>query len=328
MASAEHKSIALQVARESVVLLKNAGNLLPLERSTVKNVAVIGARANDVLPDFYGGQPPYAVTPLAAIQAKMGSGAVRYAIDNQDGAAVRAARGADVAIVVVGNHPTCGRKPMELLGSLMVSTNSHCKVEGEGMESNDRSSLTLEQEGLVRTVWQANPKTVVVLLASAPYAIDWTQENVPAIMHISHGSQEEGNGVADVLFGDYNPAGRLVQTWVKSLEQLPPMPDYNIRHGRTYQYFKGEPLYPFGFGLSYTTFEYRNLRAEGGMLSVDVRNSGSRDGDEVVQFYASYVGSKMERPAKQLVGYARVPVGQGTDQDSDDAVGRDGGVLG
>jgi beta-glucosidase len=131
---------------------------------------------------------------------------------------------------------------------------------------------------------------------------------------MAHNSQEEGNALADVLFGDYNPAGRLVQTWVKSMDDLPPMLDYNIRHGRTYMYFKGEPLYPFGYGLSYTTFAYSKLRTDaprlvkGGMVtvSVDVRNTGKRDGQEVVQLYVSHVGSKVERPIKELKGFQRV----------------------
>ena len=312
VASQEHKAIALQVAREAVVLLKNTGNLLPLNRSALKRVAVIGPRANDVLPDFYGGQPPYAVTPLDAIKAKLDAGAVvTYAAGNQDGAAEKAARAAEAAIVVVGNHPTCGREPMEMLQSLMVSKDTHCTAPDEGMESSDRASLTLEQEELVQAVYKANPKTVVVLVSSGPYAINWTQENVPAILHTSHGSQEEGNGIADVLFGDYNPAGRLTQTWVTSLEQLPPMMDYDIRHGRTYMYLRGEPLYPFGFGLSYTTFQYSDLRLASGTLRVNVKNTGSRDGDEVVQFYASYIESKVKRPLKQLVGFDRVHIARG-----------------
>ena len=114
---------------------------------------------------------------------------------------------------------------------------------------------------------------------------------------MAHTSQEEGNAVADVLFGDYNPAGRLVATWVNSLNDLPPMMDYDIRKGRTYMYFKGQPLYPFGFGLSYTTFEYSNLRTSADsvnaagevVVSVDVKNTGTRAGDEVVQMYVKRV---------------------------------------
>ena len=316
--SPQHNAIALQVARESVVLLKNAQNLLPLDRHAIKTLAVIGPRANEVLPDFYGGVPPYAVTPLAAIRAKVGSGVeVRHVVDNTDGAAVKAAQSADLAIVVVGNHPTCGRTAQQLIQGLIAT--SGCAVPSEGMEGSDRQTLTLEQEDLVKQVLQANPKTVVVLISSAPYAITWTQQNVPAIIHMSHNSQEEGNAIADVLFGDYNPGGRLVHTWPKSTDQLPPMMDYNIRHGRTYMYAKEEPLYPFGFGLSYTTFQYANLRSSskallgGGAItiSVDVTNTGARDGDEVVEFYVRHLGSKVERPARELKGFGRVNIPHG-----------------
>ena len=107
-----------------------------------------------------------------------------------------------------------------------------------------------------------NPKTVVILVSSFPFAINWTQSNVPAILHMAHSSQDEGTALAKVLFGDYNPGGHLVTTWPKSVDQLPAMMDYDIRHGRTYMYFKGEPLYPFGYGLSYTSFAYKNVRVD------------------------------------------------------------------
>jgi beta-glucosidase len=175
------------------------------------------------------------------------------------------------------------------------------------------------QEDLVKQVFAANPKTVVVLVASFPYAINWAQENVPAIVHLANSSQELGNGLADVLFGDYNPAGRTCQTWPKSLDQIPPMMDYNIRDGRTYMYFKGEPLYPFGFGLSYTTFAYSNLRTSAALLnakgsldiSVDVKNTGKRAGDEVVQLYIKHIGSAVDRPSKELRAFKRVPIKAG-----------------
>jgi beta-glucosidase len=136
---------------------------------------------------------------------------------------------------------------------------------------------------------------------------------------MAHNSQEEGNALADVLFGDYNPAGRLVQTWVKSIGDLQPMMDYNIRNGRTYMYFTGEALYPFGYGLSYTTFAYSNLRTSTSRLardgqvtvSVNVRNAGKRDGEEVVQLYVKHMGSKVERPNKELKGFQRVALKAG-----------------
>ncbi|HWW75218.1 MAG TPA: glycoside hydrolase family 3 C-terminal domain-containing protein, partial [Pyrinomonadaceae bacterium] len=300
--TAAHKSLARLVTQKSIVLLKNSGRLLPLDRTKLKSIAVIGPRADDVLLDWYSGTPPYTVTPLEGIKEKVGPGVeVKYAADNAGGEAVNAARSSDVAIVVVGNHPTC------------AAGWEQCPVASDGKEAVDRRSINLEQEELIKQVFEANPNTVVVLRASFPYAINWTQANVPAVVHLTNNSQEEGHALADVLFGDYNPAGRLVQTWPRSIEQLPPMLDYDIRHGRTYMYFKGGPLYPFGHGLSYTTFAYANLRApeslpDGGSInvSVDVKNTGARAGEEVVQLYVRHVGSKVERPLRELKGFARV----------------------
>ena len=320
--SAEHKAVALQVARESVVLLKNENDFLPLDRKKVKSIAVIGALANVVLPDFYGGAPPYTVTPLAAIKSKAGPRiTVTYAADNSNGEAVKAAKDADIAIVVAGNHPTCNRTPPQLLASLMTSVSpvANCPVAGEGMESSDRQSLDLAEEGLIKEVYAANPKTVVVLVASAPFTIVWTAEHVPAILHTSHNGQEEGTSIAEVLFGDYNPSGRLVQTWVRSIDQLPPMMDYNIRHGRTYMYMKDAPLYPFGYGLSYTKFRYASAcpavdtLPQDGEIScgVEIENTGSRSGDEVVELYVHHLGSKVERPLKELKGFERVTIPAG-----------------
>ena len=164
---------------------------------------------------------------------------------------------------------------------------------------------------------RANPKTIVVLKSSFPYSMSAVIQNAPAILHMAHSSQEEGNALADVLFGDYNPAGRLSVTWPKSLDDLPPMMDYDIRKGRTYMYSKAEPEYPFGYGLSYTTFEYSNLKTSAETVpgkgeisvSVDVKNTGKRAGDEVVQLYVKYEGSAVERPIKQLRGFQRVTIG-------------------
>ena len=296
----KHKRVALDVARESVVLLKNANGFLPLDKNAIKSIAVVGPRAGEVSIDLYGGRPPYAITPLQGIQGKVAPAAtVNYAAGNEDGAAVKAARSSDVAVVVVGNHPTCNATNLAAIFNIDVSSKP-CADPGEGREGRDRESISLSQEELIKQVYAANPKTVVVLVSSFPYAINWTQENVPAILHIAHAAQEQGTAIADVLFGDYNPAGRLNQTWPKSLDQLPPMMDYDIRHGRTYTYFKGEPLYPFGYGLSYTSFRYSHLRFHSGTVQVDVTNTGKRPGDEVVQLYEWRAG------LKQLRGFQRV----------------------
>jgi beta-glucosidase len=307
----ENKLLARQVTQEAIVLLKNQNNLLPLDKSKLKSIAVVGQRSNDVAWDWYSGAYPYSVTPLDGIKSRVGPGVnVNFALNNDNNAAVEAAKASDVAIVVVGNHPTCET----------MSYGGKCDPS-EGKESIDRVSIDLQpaQEQLIKDVFQANPRTIVVLKASFPFAINWAHENVPAIVHMAHNSQEEGNALADVLFGDYNPAGRLVQTWVKSLDDLPPMMDYNICNGRTYMYFKGQPLYPFGYGLSYTTFAYSNLRTsisrltkDGQMtVSVRVRNTGKRDGQEVVQLYVKHLGSKVERPIKELKGFQRVALKAG-----------------
>jgi beta-glucosidase len=144
--------------------------------------------------------------------------------------------------------------------------------------------------------------------------LPWAAENATTILHMTHASQEQGNALADVLFGDADPGGRLAQTWPRSLDQLPPMMDYDVRRGRTYMHFRGEPQYPFGHGLSYTTFSLANLRtstdkiARNGTVSVDVdvANTGSRSGDEIVQLYVRYPESKVDRPLKQLRGFQRV----------------------
>jgi beta-glucosidase len=305
-----HKAVARLVTQKSIVLLKNSKRLLPLDRSKLKSIAVVGPRADEVLLDWYSGTPPYTVTPFAGIKAGAGPNVtVLCATNNDDGTAVRLARSADVAIVCVGNHPLGG--PDQKWGEVSVPS--------EGREAVDRKSITLEQETLIKQVYAANPKTVVVLISSFPYAINWTQQHVPAIVHLTQNSQELGNALADVLFGDYNPAGRLVQTWPRSLDQLPPMMDYNIRHGRTYMYFKGKPLYPFGYGRSYTTFKYSRLKTSSATLardgaitvSVDVRNTGRRAGEEVVQLYVKHLQSGVQRPLKELRGFRRVPLQPG-----------------
>ena len=298
----KHKALALRAAQESIVLLKNSANLLPLDKRSLKSIAVIGPRANEVLLDWYSGTPPYRISPLEGIKSAVGDAVkVNYASDGE--ASVRLARESDVAIVCVGNHPNGG----------FDTQWARVSVPSEGREAVDRQSITLEQEELIKAVFKANPKTIVVLKSSFPYAIDWTQENVRAILHMALNSQEEGHALASVLFGDYNPAGRLVQTWPKSLEQLPPMMDYDIRHGRTYMYFREEPLYPFGYGLSYTTFAYRDLKVTRNGESIDasvtLKNTGRRVGDEVVQLYVKHLNSKVARPLKELKAFTRITLG-------------------
>lgn len=301
--SKAHQKIALEATQKSIVLLKNHSGMLPLAKEKIKTLAIIGNRADQVLLDWYSGTPPYVVTPLQGIKNKLGKDVeILYAKNNADGKAVEIAQKADAVIVVVGNHPVCD------------AGWNNCPLPSEGKESVDRQSLTLEQEDLIKLVYQANSKTVVVLITSFPYAINWTQEHLPAILQMTHNSQEQGTALADVLFGDYNPAGRLTQTWVKDITDLPDLLDYDIRHGRTYQYFKGKPLYAFGHGLSYTQFQYHSVKTDSETISkngelkvsVSISNSGDKDGEEVVQLYVKSIQSKVERPQKELKAFQRV----------------------
>ncbi len=301
----EHKALARKVTDESIVLLKNENHALPLEVSKLKSIAVIGPYADQVLLDWYSGTPPYSISPLEGIRKRAGEGVKVGFADGKDvDAAVKLARDSDVVIAVVGNHPTCN------------AGWAKCPLPSDGKEAIDRKSLTLEQEELVKQINAANPRTVVALLANFPFAINWTKANIPAILEMTHNSEEEGTGLADVIFGDYNPAGRLTQTWPVSLDQLPPMMDYDLTKGRTYMYLKDKPLYAFGYGLSYTSFEYSGMKLSAKSIGpkgelrvrVNIKNTGDREGDEVVQLYAQHLGSKVTRPQLELVSFARVPL--------------------
>ncbi len=304
----KHRKTALEVTRKTIVLLKNEKKLLPLHSEKIKSIAVIGPLADSVLLDWYSGTPPYRVTPLDGIKNKAGEKIkVLFSADNRFNKAVEIASQSDVAIVIVGNHPT-GNDDWE-----------KCPVPSDGKEAVDRKTIILEQEELIKRIYEVNQHTIVVLISSFPFAINWTKENIPAIVHMTHCSQETGNALADVLFGDYNPAGRLVQTWPKSERQLFPMMDYDITHGRTYMYFKEEPLFEFGYGLSYSSFEYSDFKLSSNRIpsdgkitvSVKIKNTGDIAGDEVVQLYVKHINSKFQRPISELKGFDRVNVKPG-----------------
>lgn len=304
----EARDLARRATMESVVLMKNEG-LLPLKAENLKSIAVIGPSADAVISDWYAGTPPYAVSVLDGIRNAAGDRvAIRYAASNKADSAVIAARESDVAIVCIGNHP---------LGYGLGWGQNY--VASDGREEVDRQAISLEQEDLVRLVRAANPNTVLVLVSSFPYAIPWSAEHVPSILHITQSSQELGNGLADILFGKVSPAGRLVQTWPASMDQLPPILDYNIRNGRTYMYDAHKPVFAFGHGLSYTSFEYSGMdlgpapldEGEIREVTLEVRNAGEVDSDEVVQLYVRHPGSKVQRPALALKGFKRVHIPAG-----------------
>jgi len=305
------KALARLATDESIVLLKNERNALPLDRMKLKTIAVVGPWADQVLLDWYSGTPPYAVSILQGIREAAGKNVKVVFADGSDPAQAAAlAHEVDVAIVVVGNHPECN------------AGWDQCPTPSNGKEDVDRKTIVLEQEALVKQVFAANPRTIEVLRSSFPYAIVWSQQNLPAIVHMTHNSEEEGHGLADVLFGDYSPAGRLTQTWPTGDAQLQPILDYNLQDGETYLYSKEKPLYAFGYGLSYSSFAYEGLTlsapkvpADGSVqVTVKVKNTGERAADEVVQMYVQHPGSVVERPQLELKGFKRVRVEPGAER--------------
>ena len=304
----ETKALVREATLKSVVLLKNKDHLLPLDRHKIKKIAVIGQRATEVLQDWYAGKPFYTVNVLDAIREEAGSDIeVRYVKTNRMDSARTVAAWADVAIVCVGNHPTCD------------AGWEQAPVISEGKEAVDRQSLQLDQEDLLLQIAQTNPNTIGVLISSFPYAINRANQTVPALLHLTQCSQELGHAVSDVIFGHYNPAGRLTQTWVKNITDLPHMMDYDITHGRTYMYFKEKPLYPFGYGLSYTRFNYSGTTLNDRVIErgdtlrgcFNLKNSGDMDGDEVVQLYVSARKHTDKDPIKQLKAFQRISLRKG-----------------
>jgi beta-glucosidase len=303
------RDLARKATEKSIVLLKNENMLLPLSKNKIKSIALIGPSANSVISDWYSGTPPYRVSILQGIKNEAGENVIiRFAASNKADSAVIAARESDVAIVCIGNNP---------LSYGLGWGQNH--VPSDGREDVDRQAITIEQEDLVRLVFAANPKTILVMVSSFPYAINWSKEHLPAILHVSQSSQEMGNAVSDVIFGRVSPAGRLVQTWISSIDQLPPILDYNIRHGRTYMYKKSASLFPFGYGLTYTSFTYSGLKTDKNSLKINevvnltfnLQNTGNFESDEVTQLYVSFPDSKVDRPQIALKGFVRVFVGKG-----------------
>jgi len=320
--SAEHRALALKMAQESIVLLKNGGGFLPLDKG-LKKIAVVGPNADDpvVLLGNYNGFPSSSVTPLAGIQAGVGASTeVVYApgcgIRSQDTSgfdeAVAAVQGADVVIAVMGLSQLIEGEEGQVEG-----------VAGGEHSTGDRTEIRLPgvQEALLKALAATGAPLVVVLLNGSAVAVNWAEENAAAIVELWYPGEEGGIALADVLFGDYNPAGRLPVTFYTSVDQLPPFRDYGME-GHTYRFFRDQPLYPFGFGLSYTTFGYSDLAmsaaslAQGQSLevSVTVTNTGDVAGDEVVQCYVADQAASVPVPVRQLVGFDRIHLVPGETQ--------------
>ncbi len=316
--SKEHIELARQMAAEGTVLLKNdemargygLGKLLPLDLRKISSVAVLGQYAGQTQLGTYiaGNTQGFGTTqftagpianPLPSIQSLLGDRVVvRNELFQDMDACEKAAAESDVTILVLGiNH----------------------HIENEGI---DRTTLDLpfDQQRFLERIAKANPATVVVLQGGSPIACGWLKDHVPAIVMMWYAGEQGGTALADVLLGRVNPSGRLPITFYNSVEDLPPMADYEIEKGRTYMYLKKPADFVFGHGLSYTTFSYGNLKigAPAGTginakvtVSVDVTNSGAMDGEEVVQLYVSKLQSAVTRPVRQLKDFSRVSIAKG-----------------
>lgn len=441
--SAAHKELALEAARQSIVLLKNEKNMLPLDVNKIGSIAVVGINAGNCEFGDYSGVPVgSAVSILDGIKSKVGDRVkIRYApwISSADGYALisrsyfpgglkaeyfpnkglkgaaktrtdewinfepanqapdpflpasplsvrwtgilkptvsgtytlgfatddgcrlyidgkllidswetRAMKtdhadirleagreysiraeyfddGGDKVAKLFWKTPETGEKDRLSLygeaGEVVKSCDLTIAVLGINKsierEGQDRHDITLpkDQEEFIREIYKINPNTVVVLVAGSSLAINWIDEHVPAIVNAWYPGEQGGTAVAEVLFGDYNPAGRLPLTYYNSVGELPPFDDYDITKGRTYQYFRGKPLYPFGYGLSYTSFAYKNISVadKGDNLHVNfiIRNTGKRDGHEVAQLYVKFPELDIVTPLKQLKGFRKVFIRKG-----------------
>jgi beta-glucosidase len=316
--SPAHRELALQAARESIVLLKNANGFLPLSKD-LESIAVIGPNADvvKVLNGNYSGTASNAVTPLEGIRSKVSPGKVLHSVGCTTGGsfsavfeeAVELAQKSDVAVLVVG-----------LSQALEGEEGQKEGVEAGGRSKGDRTDLNLPkvQEELLKAIHTTGTPIVVVLINGSPLAISWASEHASAIVEAWYPGEEGGTAIADVLFGDYSPAGRLPVTFPKSVKQLPPFSDYRMA-GRTYRYMTEEPLFSFGYGLSYTEFEYSKLqispreanRTDDVEISAMVTNVGHRAGDEVVQLYVSVHGTSAPAPIRQLRGFKRIHLDPG-----------------
>ena len=317
--SPENVEVAAQAARESVTLLKNNG-ILPLRAGT--RIALIGPNADNQynqLGDYTAPQAPESVVTMldglrsagAAVTYVKGC-AIRDTRSNDIAQAVQAARRADVAVVVVGGSSARDFRTKYIdTGAAVVDQAAVSDMEaGEGF---DRSSLDLLglQPQLLREIKATGTPLVVVYIEGRPLDKRWTSENADALLTLWYPGGEGGTALADVLLGRYNPAGRLSVSVPLNVGQLPVYYNRKVPYSHDYVEESAAPLYPFGFGLSYTTFEYSNLRVEGtlpdaAVVKVDVRNSGSLSGDEVVQVYIRDLVASTARPRKQLCAFKRV----------------------
>lgn len=299
LAGKKFAELAYEAAVKSVVLLKNE-NLLPLSKEKAKSVAVVGPFADHNYLGGYSGQPPYSVTLLKGVKDLMGKrGKVNYlnGIGASRDSIVAAVKGVDVVLVALGSDEKMAR------------------------ENHDMTSIYLpeEQEKLLKAIYQVNPRIVLVFHSGNPLTSEWADVHIPAIMQAWYSGQEAGRALADLLFGNENPSGKLPMTIYRAEDQLPDILDFDMWKGRTYRYMKEDPLYGFGHGLSYTSFGFDGIQGNDTLksgttlqCSVELSNTGKWTGEEVVQVYVSRENTPVYTyPLKKLVAFKKVKLAPG-----------------
>jgi beta-glucosidase len=320
--SEANRELALQAARQTITLLKNNGGLAPLDASNIRSIAVIGPNADRELLGGYSGQPKYYTSVLEGIRSKVGDQVeVRYNEGckitvggswNQDfvtpsdpGAdikliqqAVEVAKGADIVVLVVGGNEQTSRE-----GWSKVHLGDRAQLHMVGL-----------QDALANAIITTGKPVIVLLFNGRPLSINYLTQAAPVIFECWYLGQETGRAVADVLFGDFNPAGKLPITIPRSAGHVPAFYNHKPSARRGYLFDDVSPLYPFGYGLSYTTFTCKNLRlarkkirrGDSTRVMIDITNTGKREGQEVVQLYIRDLVSSVTRPIKELKGFAKI----------------------
>jgi len=347
--SKKHQDLALRAAQESLILLKN-DNFLPLSKE-LKSIAVIGPNANRCVLGAYSGDPSRKISVYQGIKEKLGESIEvyhekgcnittpdkinfdpedwdedlkkkeTYALDYEE---LELKRMFDLYTyetketdkVLIERAVNLAKNVEKVV--LVLGANRFTSTE-----EDDAENLLWpgNQEKLLRAVHRVNPNIVLVMIKGYQVTINWEKENIPAIIEAWFAGQEQGHAIADVLFGDYNPGGKLPVTYYKSEADLPHIGDYDITKGRTYWFFDKEVLYPFGYGLSYTTFDYQNLKIDKKNItvndenkievSIDIVNSGKLKGDEIVQVYIKDLESSVIQPRKRLREFKRISLNAG-----------------
>ncbi|HMD55613.1 MAG TPA: glycoside hydrolase family 3 C-terminal domain-containing protein [Phycisphaerae bacterium] len=323
--SSEHRALALETARRSLVLLKNQNNILPLDLSKLKTITIIGPTAATCELGGYSGVPKVQISPLLGIAAAFGIDASGVKPDKTTAADLTGSDGRKIiyrqGCTASGFDNSLFQQALDAAAAadvVIFVAGADQTIDHEGQDRTEISLPGLQHE-LIRAIFNANPQTVLVLNSNAPVAVNWEQKNLPAIVAAICAGQAQGTAISDVLTGAYNPSGKLTCTWYRSADDLPDYRDYDIKNGRTYLYFQKDPLYPFGYGLSYATFEYSDLKFSSDafgpenpmMVSLTVKNTGDRDGTEIVQLYVTAPAWPVQQPDKQLVAFEHVDLKAG-----------------